>query len=246
MDSAAVRAAGAHPAGLVTCRTQQSPRGVFGVKNVPTSEILAGLALLARDLPPAAVKLGLFGAPGTARAVAGFARRLSIPLVVDPVVRSSTGTLLVGRAGMKALREELLPAAAVLTPNREEAGILSGLAIESVADAVTAARKIAAMGPQAVLVKGLRAPRRMRVDILATAAGRVRRFSSLEIDGADPHGTGCTLASALAARLAAGDPLEKAVRRARRVVRAAIRSRFRPVRGGLDLLGPTWGSFWMT
>lgn len=237
LDAAFVRASGAHAAGLVTCRTRQTPRRVTGVVPVRPEEIRADLAALLRDLPVDAIKVGLFGSPATARVLADAARRSGAPLVVDPVLTSSTGFRFASPAAVRALKADLFPAAALVTPNRAEAEALSGRPVGSVADAADAARRLLELGPKAVLVKGISAHGR-RTDVLVERARPPRVFSAREIAKADPHGTGCALAASIAAELAAAVPLAEAIRRARRRLLAAIRRRFAPAPRGLEFLSP--------
>jgi hydroxymethylpyrimidine/phosphomethylpyrimidine kinase len=238
MDAAFVRAAGGHAAGIVTCRTRQSPRGVYGIRSVPAKEIEADLALLLRDLPVAAIKVGLFATPSTARVLAEGAQSAGIPLVVDPVLESTSGFRFAGKGAIEALRNWLVPAAALVTPNRAEAARLSGIRIDAPSEAAEAARRLLEWGPRAVLVKGI-AWRGRRIDVLVDRSRHPRYFGSKDIPGADPHGTGCALASAIAARLAAKDPLDVAVAKARGLVLASIRRRFLPAPRGLEFLSPT-------
>lgn len=237
LDAAFVRAAGAHAAGLATCLTRQTPRGVFGMTPVPSRTIRDDLRALVRDLPIDAIKVGLVGAPATARVLADAARRTRAPLVLDPVLAASTGFPFANSAVLRALTEDLFPVAALVTPNRGEAAALAGHPIDSVDDAVDAARRLLDLGPRAVLVKGLPA-RGRRVDVLVERSRPPRLFSAREIAGADPHGTGCALASAVAARLGAGDSLPDAIRAARRLLLAAMRRRFAPAPRGLEFLSP--------
>ncbi len=213
---------------VVTAVTAQSNRRVLTVHHVPPGVIRAQLEAAFETCEPRAVKLGMLGSRATVEAVAdGLRRHESLPWVLDPVLAASSGGALLDAEGLAALRERLLPHAALVTPNIPEAAIL--LDESPAAAALTAqAQRILALGPRAVLLKGGHACGDEAVDWLVLRGQHPERIASPRI-AASRRGTGCALASAIAAQLAAGRPLDEACRRAKAYVvdllRAAARDR---------------------
>jgi len=207
----------------LTALTVQNTRGVRGFTAVEPGFVVAQVEAVLDDVPPQATKTGMLANAGIVRALADlFARRPAPNLVVDPVMVATSGDLLLERDAVEAIRRDLLPAAAVITPNRPEAETLLGQPIRSPRDAEEAARALAALGPRAVLLKGGHAEARggtprESLDLLY-ADGRVEALALPWIDTPHTHGTGCTLSAALAAGLARGWPLLEAARRAKRFV----------------------------
>ncbi len=180
-------------------------------------------------LDPAFVvaKTGMLANAAVVRALAALLERRPVPnLVVDPVMVATSGDLLLERDAVDAVRRDLLPHAAVITPNRPEAETLLGRPIPTAADAVEAARALAALGPRAVLLKGGHVRQvpgggsgrpTEALDLLYDGSA-VHELSLPWVDTPHTHGTGCTLSAALAAGLARGWPLLEAARRAKRFV----------------------------
>jgi hydroxymethylpyrimidine/phosphomethylpyrimidine kinase len=175
-----------------------------------------------RDIPPNAAKTGALGNRAIIEAVAALARDFSFPLVVDPVMASKNGAPLLAPDAIQSLKTFLLPNAFLLTPNLDEASILTGVEVRDLAGMRLAAEKLAALGPQAVLVKGghLQSD---PVDILLHR-GEWTEFTSPRIDTRHTHGTGCTFSAAITASLASGQELVEAIRRAKRYITEAIRN----------------------
>lgn len=214
---------GVHGATVIVAGTAQNTRGVSSVEAFSPRFVAAQIDAVFPDLRPAAVKVGMLFGPGHVRAVAAGLRRHSARnVVLDPVLASTGGARLLSPAGVAALRQDLLPLCDVVTPNLPEASVLAGLPAETLAGAREAARRIAALGARAVLVKGGHAAGERIRDLLWTGR-RFRVFESLRIPTGDIHGTGCALSSAIAANLARGFGLEAAVERGLRYVRAALR-----------------------
>jgi hydroxymethylpyrimidine/phosphomethylpyrimidine kinase len=149
--------------------------------------------------------------------------------VLDPVMIAKSGDALLQPDARAALVREVLPLAEVVTPNLHEAAALAGMPVDSEADMEAAARRIHALGPRAVLVKGGHL-KDTATDILWDGATLIR-FPAPRLDSTSTHGTGCTLSAAIAAGLARGDVLAAAVRRAKAYVTAAIREGFQAGRG---------------
>ena len=178
------------------------------------------------DIGADAIKTGMLGSAAVVRVVARACKRLAAttPIVVDPVMVAKGGQPLLEPSAREALLGELLPLAALLTPNVPEAENLSGIRIASAADLGLAAERLLLLGPSAVLVKGGHLSGDVVVDVLRTADGSEVRFESPRIESRSTHGTGCTLASAIALGIAEGLTLESAVTRARLYVFDAIRT----------------------
>ena len=219
-------ALGVHGASALTCLTAQTPAGVHGVHAVPAAFVTRQLETLAAELPPAAAKTGmLFNAAIVRTVAATFTRHRGIPLVVDPVMIATSGARLLRPDAMRALQDRLLPLAAVVTPNLDEAAALMGRPLCSLDDLRWAARGIHGRWGVPALVKGghLR-DEPMAVDVLWDGH-RERLLRANFVRGVSTHGTGCTYSAAIAAFLALGHPLSEAVGRAKRVItRAIVRS----------------------
>jgi hydroxymethylpyrimidine/phosphomethylpyrimidine kinase len=224
-DIKAITALDAYAMTAVTAVTVQDTMGVHAVHAVPPAIVAAQMAVVLDDIGADAVKSGMLGGADTMAAVAAVLAEKAAgrPVVVDPVMVAKGGAALMAEAAVQTFRERLLPLAGLLTPNLPEAEVLTGLAIPDVAAMGRAAAALRAMGVPAVLLKGGHLPGEDLVDLLATEAGVVV-LRSRRIATRHTHGTGCTLASAIAAGLAQGMALEAAVRRGHAYVQAAIRS----------------------
>jgi hydroxymethylpyrimidine/phosphomethylpyrimidine kinase len=222
-DIKAITALDGFAATAVTALTAQNTLGVQGVYPVPPAFVQAQMRVVLDDIGADAIKTGMLGDAATVLAVCEVlrAQAAGVPLVVDPVMVAKGGAKLLAEAAFEALRTRLIPLATVLTPNVPEAEALSGLRIVDQAGQRQAAAVLRAMGASAVLVKGGHLAGAEVVDVLATEAGIVL-FRSPRIDTRHTHGTGCTLASAIAAGLAQGIGLYDSVVRARAYVHAAI------------------------
>ncbi|WP_437677674.1 bifunctional hydroxymethylpyrimidine kinase/phosphomethylpyrimidine kinase [Sorangium sp. So ce131] len=233
-DLKAVTALGAYGATAITALTAQNTRGVAGVFPVPPDFIARQMELVLDDIGADAIKTGMLHSAEVIEEVARVCERLGrgAPLVVDPVMVAKGGARLLQPDAEGALRARLLPLAALLTPNIPEAEALTGTVIDSVDAMRRAAATLLSMGPRAVLLKGGHLPGAAVVDVLHTAPepgpagapGGEHLFEDTRIETRATHGTGCTLASAIAAGLAQGLPLVPAIARARRYLREAIRS----------------------
>jgi len=211
---------GVHGAAVVAAITVQNHAGVREVAGVEPRLVVAQLEAVLDQVTPAAGKTGMLHRAETARALADLLRRRPLPyLVVDPVLEATAGGLLAEPGLVRALVEHLFPLATVVTPNLPEAAALLGRAVPP-EDAEEAARALVALGCAAALVKGGHAPG-PPTDVLATRSGVVR-WTSPRIETRDGHGAGCALAASIAARLATGSPLDRAVEGARAYVRRAL------------------------
>lgn len=188
---------------VICAITAQNTLGVTRVDPIPVEGVLAQLEAVFTDLPVGAVKIGMLGTAGLTRAVASFLRDLPNrpPLVVDPVMVATTGARLLDDDAVTVLRDELLPLATLATPNLDEARVLAGS---------DDPEPWALQAPCPVLITGGDDVGEEVVDTLVHE-GTVRVFRAPRLPGRSFHGTGCTLSSAIAARLAQRQPLEPAV-----------------------------------
>ncbi len=222
-DLKTVTALGGFAMTAITALTAQNTQGVFDVMGVDPAFIAQQMRLVLDDIGADALKTGMLHNATVIETVAETITEVAptVPLVVDPVMFAKGGHSLLEEAAMSALKARLLPMAAVLTPNIPEAEVFCGASIGDVDAMADAARDIAALGPAAVLVKGGHLPGDAVTDVLFRD-GAVETFPDSRIDTPHTHGTGCTLASAIATGLAQGLTLTDAVRRARVYVRKAI------------------------
>jgi hydroxymethylpyrimidine/phosphomethylpyrimidine kinase len=221
-DLKAIEAGGAWAATAITAITVQTYRGVRRWEPVATDLVEAQIEAVLDELEVGVVKTGMLADVSIVVRVARLLRGRRCLLVVDPVLRASSGEAL-GDAGVAdALREELLPIATVVTPNAPEAERLSGLRVRNAGEAERAGAKLLETGVAAALVKGGHLARDRATDVLVTR-DKVERLEGEWIATTHGHGTGCTYASAIAARLARGKPLLEAVREAKQFTAEAIR-----------------------
>jgi hydroxymethylpyrimidine/phosphomethylpyrimidine kinase len=223
-DIKSVTALGAYAATAVTALTAQNTRGVFGVMPVDPRFVAQQMELVLTDIGADTIKTGMLHSADVIEAVVQTLERHArgVPVVVDPVMVAKGGAALLAPDANSALRLRLVPRAALLTPNVPEAEVLTGLEVHDPDDLGSVADALLALGPSAVLIKGGHLEGDTVVDLLRTADGVERRFESPRIDSRNTHGTGCTLASAIAAGIADGLRLEDAVARARAYVIRAI------------------------
>jgi hydroxymethylpyrimidine/phosphomethylpyrimidine kinase len=202
---------GVYGMAAITALTAQNTTGVSGVHVVPPEFLRQQLEALAADLPPDAIKTGMVASAALASTVADCVRTFGWrPLVVDPVMIATSGDRLLSIDAEQVVRDRLLPLATLVTPNLDEAALLTGLEVRDVAQMERAGTVLLDAGAAAVLVKGGHLPDDVIVDLLVTPDG-VRRFSHPRIRTTSTHGTGCTLSAAITAGLAAGRTLEASV-----------------------------------
>jgi hydroxymethylpyrimidine/phosphomethylpyrimidine kinase len=220
-DIKTVTALGGYAATAVTAVTVQNTLGVSGVHPIPLDVIEAQARAVLDDIGADAIKTGMLGDAATVDLVARIIGDAGLPAVIDPVMVAKGGAALLAQAAVAAIRERLVPMAALLTPNAPEAEVLTGLAIASTDDLRRAGEALLTAGARAVLMKGGHVPGPRVVDVLMTSAGETA-FEAERIATRHTHGTGCTLASACATGLAQGLPLVEAVARAWAYVQEAI------------------------
>ncbi len=227
---------GVHGLTAVTAVTAQNTNGISRIHALPGDVVAAQIAAVAADFPVAAAKTGMLATGSIVDVVCEQLEALAVRPVVDPVLTSTSGALLLDEDGFRRLRARLLPLAAVVTPNRMEAARLAGMAITSLAGTRDAARRIRDLGAAAVIVTGghLDEHADTVVDVLDDGAGAVE-LATPRVSGpggSRTHGTGCAFSAALTAGLAAGQPLPAAAEGAQRYVAAALRRAHRVGRGG--------------
>jgi len=220
-DIKTVTALGGYAATAVTAITVQNTLGVSAVHPVPLAIVEAQARAVLDDIGADAIKTGMLGDVAMVEAVARIIAEAGVPAVVDPVMIAKGGAPLLAPEAVAAVREQLIPRAALLTPNAPEAEALTGIAIASPDDQRRAGEALIAAGAGAVLMKGGHVPGPRVVDLLLTPEGECA-FEADRIETRHTHGTGCTLASACAAGLAQGLTLVDAVARAWAYVQEAI------------------------
>ena len=212
----------------ITALTAQNTTGVYGVLDVEPAFVAQQIDVVFEDIRPDAVKIGMVSSPAIVDAIVdALVRNGAANIVVDPVMVATSGSELSSNEAVVALREKLIPLAAVITPNMPEAEVLFGAHIENAADQERAAVEIARATGVAVLVKGGHGENDAN-DVLARPDGTVTWFEGERVDTANTHGTGCTLSSAIACGLAVGKPLDEAVKSAKDYIIGALSA-------GLDL-----------
>jgi len=216
-------ALGVHGTTVITCLTAQNPRQVIGVQAAGSDMVRRQLEAVFAELPPRAIKTGMLYRTEIIMEVVRFLeRRRQAPLVVDPVMVSTSGAPLLEPAAIEAVRHDLMPLAALVTPNVDEAVLLLERPLRAPADLREAAREIHRRWGCAALVKGGHL-RHLREAVDFFYDGRTELLlSAPRIPGLSTHGTGCTYSAAIAAGLAKGESLITAVRRAKTFITAAI------------------------
>jgi hydroxymethylpyrimidine/phosphomethylpyrimidine kinase len=219
-DVQTILACGCYPVTCITALTVQSTQGVRRVEAVRAEVVRETLRELARDFEIASVKVGMLGPGEVAAAVAEFLTGAGVEhVVLDPIVRSSSGAELIDAAGLKAIRERLLNLAEVVTPNLDEAALLTDEKVGGSKEILGAIRRLHAMGARGVVITG--GHREEAVDVLSVQ-GRIEEFWGEKIESRSTHGTGCAFSTAIACGLAKGEDLRDAVVGAKRFVRQAI------------------------
>jgi hydroxymethylpyrimidine/phosphomethylpyrimidine kinase len=215
-------ALGCYGMSAITALTAQNTRGVSGIHPVPPAFLAAQIDAVVEDIGVDAVKIGMLHSADIVRTVAEAIDRHRLPNVVfDPVMVATSGAQLIDRDALQTLVAELFPRAALVTPNLDEAALLIGEPLEDESQLDAAAGRLLRLGARAVLLKGGHLRGEQVVDLFVARTER-RRWRSQRIDSRNLHGTGCTLSSAIAARLALGDALMPAIEAAREFVRGAI------------------------
>jgi hydroxymethylpyrimidine/phosphomethylpyrimidine kinase len=222
-DLKTAQAFGCYAQTAITAVTAQNTRGVRAVHLVPPEIVSEQIAAALSDIGADAIKIGMLGSAKVVKAVAAALRKHAkkIPIVLDPVMVSTSGHSLLAANAVAAMTKELVPLATLVAPNIPEAKVLAHLKGTKRNDAEAAARKLIAMGAGAALIKGGHATRATIDDVMVWKSG-VEVYAFPRIRTKHTHGTGCTLSTAIACGLAQGLSLPLAVGRAREYVQAAI------------------------
>jgi len=219
-DIKTISALGGYACTTITAVTAQNTLGVAGVHTMPAAFVRLSIKTVLEDIGADAIKLGMLANAEIISAVADMLPA-GVPLVLDPVMVATSGAVLLPDDAITAMRTRLIPVATIITPNLPEAAKITGLPVGTEAERIAAGQALLGMGAQAALIKGGHGTEEMLTDFLITSAG-VERFTLPRIHTKNTHGTGCTLASAIATGLAQGLSLYDAVQRARHYLHEAI------------------------
>lgn len=222
-DIKAATALGAYAMTAITAVTAQDTMGVHAVELMPPALVVRQIKACLGDIGADAIKIGMLGSADIASAVAESLREIasSVPIVLDPVLASTSGTSLLDEAGIEVFRRDLVGLTTLVTPNIPEAEALTGIPCSNNNGIQCAGEALIAMGAKAVLIKGGHGEGEVLVDTLVTPA-RTMTFAHARIDTPHTHGTGCTYAAAIAVELARETPLGEAIARAQTFTRKAI------------------------
>ena len=230
-DCKTMTALGAFATSVITALTAQNGAGVLGIHEVPADFVLLQLRAVREGFPIKAAKTGMLASASIVNALADALRERDFPLVVDPVCVSQSGYRLLREDAENAMRERMIPIADVLTPNKPEAELLSGMSINSPEDVARAAARLHSLGAKAVLIKGGHFENQSgqeMVDWLCMPGRPCEPLVQPRVDTGNNHGTGCTLSAAMAAYLAFGLPLKEAVCKAQAYLNRALATSFNP------------------
>ncbi len=222
-DLKAISALGCFGTTAITALTAQNTLGVRAIHAVPLDMLHAQVDAVCEDIGADAVKVGMLHSAETVRAVAQAIDRHRLrPVVLDPVMVATSGARLIDTTAVEVLVREMFPRAAIVTPNLDEAALLVGRPLATEGDMAWAAQELLRLGARAALVKGGHLAGDAVCDVLLEHGREPVFMRSARIPTRNTHGTGCTLSSAIAAHLALGETLEKAVRLSREYVRGAL------------------------
>lgn len=243
-DLSVFAAHGVFGTAAITATTVQSTMGVAAVRAADPVWLLRTLEFVSTDLPAAGVKVGMLATDPIVRAVVEFLQTAEgrIPVVFDPVLRSSSGYELLDPAALRRIHAELLPLVGWMTPNWTELSVLSGEKVRSLEEANRAADALGKQHPGLYIV-ATGGDQEEPIDLLRAPGGAVQTFRGERVETTSTHGTGCAFSAALLARLIAGDAPAKAVANAKAYVTEALRSApgIGHGAGPLDLLWPLRG-----
>jgi len=250
-DLKVITALGGYGMSVITAITAQNTLGVTAIQDIDLAVIEAQIDAVLNDIGADSVKIGMLASPEIVQVVAASLRKHGITrIILDPVLRATSGASLGGDDTAQAMMKELFPIASLVTPNLEEASLLLGRDITQVADFQSAAEELLALGPQAVLIKGghLDSTHNQLTDYLMWRSIeddleiiQAKEFKHLRVNTENTHGTGCSLSAAIATYLADGHDLPHAVGKAIAFVEAGLQAgRFLSIGEGP---GPLWPMF---
>jgi hydroxymethylpyrimidine/phosphomethylpyrimidine kinase len=231
-DLKTIAALGGYGMSVITALTAQNGLGVTGIHDPGAEFVARQLTTVLEGFPVAAAKTGMLFSAETIACVADLLRTRNFPLVVDPVSVSQSGSPLLREDAVEALKAYMLPLEDLLTPNRPEAAMLSGLAVDNADDIDAAGKRILAMGPKAVLIKGGHFASPVTVtDWLFVPGEEALPLRHARVESKNTHGTGCTLSAAIATLLGRGLPLRIAVTKSQEYLNLALRRSYNPGKG---------------
>ncbi|MBT8549926.1 bifunctional hydroxymethylpyrimidine kinase/phosphomethylpyrimidine kinase [Polynucleobacter paneuropaeus] len=250
-DLKVITALGGYGMSVITAITAQNTLGVTAIQDVDLAVIEAQIDAVLNDIGADSIKIGMLASPEIVQVVANSLRKHDITrIILDPVLRATSGASLGGDDTAQAMMKELFPMASLVTPNLEEASLLLGRDISQVDDFKSAAEKLLALGPQAALIKGghLDSAHTQLTDYLMWRSIeddleiiQVKEFKHPRVNTENTHGTGCSLSAAIATYLADGHDLPHAVGKAITYVEAGLKAgRFLSIGEGP---GPLWPMF---
>lgn len=217
-------ALGVHGTSAITCVTAQNPKRVLAIEAVRPRMVEQQLVAIFESFKPRAVKTGMLYSAEIIQVVAEFFEGKRIPLIVDPVMIASTGTRLLKTSAWRAYETKLLPLATLITPNLDEAEVLTGQKISGVNDLSSAAKKIYSCFKCAALVKGGHLRGEEAVDVFFDGKKEII-FRAKFVKGVSMHGSGCTYSAAITGYLALGNDLHSAIQSAKRFITRAFQAR---------------------
>lgn len=222
-DLKTISALGCYASTAITAVTAQNTLGVQAIHWMPAKIVIAQVISVLGDLKPAVIKIGMIGQPSLIQAIVEIlSAYASIPVIFDPVMIASSGKHLMVAEAVQVIKDSLIPMVALLTPNLDEAALLTGLPVTNLQEMETAAAAILALGCKAVLIKGGHLNGTELFDIYMDAAGGHEVIHSTRIVSSNTHGTGCTLSAAIAAYLSLGYTMLHAITCAKHYVHQAI------------------------
>lgn len=222
-DIKTISALGCYAATVITAVTVQNTLGVRTVHGIPAHIVEGQLTAVLDDITPQAIKIGMLFSEELVSVVSHvLAAHPDVPIVLDPVLLSTSGHRLMAAAGMEKMKAQLLPLISLLTPNLGEAAALTGLPVTNPEEMEHAAYALLSCGSKAVLIKGGHLQSTTLTDLYLSADGTKSILETPAIVSPNLHGTGCTLSSAIAAFLARGQAMDEALRSAKTYLTAAI------------------------
>ena len=215
-------ALGCYGTSAITAVTVQNTLGVQKLHKLPTELVLDQIMAVMEDIQCAAIKIGMVHSRSLTEAIARTLKKYTVPVIFDPVMVASSGDLLLEADAIDTLKKVLFPLCTLVTPNLDEASVLTSIEIRSLKDMENAAKRLIEEGCQAVLIKGGHLKGTELFDLYLDQQGKQHIFSSKWINTENTHGTGCTLSSAIAVHMARGFDLLTAIEKARLYVHNAI------------------------
>ena len=231
-DLKTIMALGGYGMSVITALTAQNGEGVAGIHAPDADFAVLQLRTVLDGFPVAAAKTGMLFSAEIIEALSAELAKCSFPLVVDPVSVSQSGSPLLREDAVAVMKEKLLPLATLLTPNRPEAEMLTGMKIDGGEDVAEAGRRLLDMGAQAVLIKGGHFENSIMItDWLCLPGEEPVALRQAHVDSINNHGTGCTLSAAIATEMGKGLPLRVAAEHAQNFVNRAMRQSYTPGKG---------------